>query len=230
MARQARFCPAGMPQHVIQRGNNRNNCFADQQDFACFAQWLTESAARFDVRVHAWVFMSNHVHLLATPGNECGISNMMQAVGRRYVRYFNRRHVRTGTLWEGRFRSSLVQTANYLLACYRYIELNPVRAGMVSEPSAYRWSSYHCNALGIDTALCSPHEEYLQLGESKSERLRRYRSLFRTGLRRALVEDIRQAVNRGLALGEHDFKREIERASGYRVTPARLGRPRTRHA
>jgi len=228
MARLNRYCPAGLPQHIIQRGNNRCICFADDQDFACYANWLRQSAACFHVSVHAWVFMSNHVHLLATPDTEDGISHMMQALGRRYVRYFNRRHERTGTLWEGRFRSSLVQTTNYLLACYRYIELNPVRAHMVAEPSQYPWSSYRCNALGVDSRLHAPHDEYLKLGDSGAERLRGYRALFLAREQCALVDDIRQAVNRGLALGDPDFKQAIEQASGRRITPATKGRPRLR--
>ena len=227
MARLIRCCPSGFPLHIIQRGNNRTCCFADEQDFACYASWLRDYARRFQVRVHAWVFMTNHVHLLATPATDNGISHLMQALGRRYVRYFNRRHDRTGTLWEGRFRSSLVQTSNYLLACYRYIEMNPVRAQMVDKPSQYRWSSYRCNALGIDATLCSPHEEYLNLGRYKAERIRVYRELFRTRVRSDLVNDIRTAVNRGLALGDPEFKLEIERAVGRRVTPAAMGRPRT---
>jgi putative transposase len=125
MARLPRFCPAGISHHIVQRGNNRSVCFVDEQDFATYASWLNEYADEFEVAVHAWVFMTNHVHLLVTPQHDRGVSGLMQALGRRYVRYFNRRYQRTGTLWEGRFRSSLVQSETYLLQCYRYIELKP---------------------------------------------------------------------------------------------------------
>lgn len=225
MARLTRCCPPGYPQHIIQRGNNRTHCFTDEPDFACYAEWLREYAECFGVHIHAWVFMTNHTHLLATPTTNNGISKLMQALGRRYVRYFNRRHDRTGTLWEGRFRSNLVQTTNYLLTCYRYIEMNPVRAHMVDDPSQYPWSSYRCNALGKDSALCTPHAEYLILGRSKAERLRLYRELFKKHIRTDLLDEIRTAVNSGLALGDHDFKRELEQSLGRRVTPANIGRP-----
>ena len=135
MARRARACPAGVAQHLIQRGNNRQPCFGGREDFAAYAHWLAEAAKRFGVAVHAWVFMTNHVHLLVTPAEDDGISRMMQPLGRRYVRYFNHVHGRTGTLWEGRFRACLVQDAEYLLQFHRYTELNPVRAGMVSDPA-----------------------------------------------------------------------------------------------
>ncbi len=167
MARLPRICPPSIPQHVIQRGNNRSICFTGDQDFSAYANWLLEYSREYNVAVHAWVFMTNHVHLLVTPANSSGLSSMMQALGRRYVRYFNYQYRRTGTLWEGRFKSSLVQSETYLLQCYRYIELNPVRANMVDDPSAYTWSSYHCNALGIESKLCTPHEEYLKLGKCK---------------------------------------------------------------
>lgn len=142
MARLPRFMPVGLPQHVIQRGNNRQVTFCCDQDFWFYVNCLKEYSSKFDVQVHAWVLMTNHVHLLVTPMREEAVSNMMQSVGRMYVRYFNKEYKRTGTLWEGRFKSSLVDTDNYLLKCYRYIELNPIRAGMVNEPSEYAWSSY----------------------------------------------------------------------------------------
>ena len=164
MARLPRFCPAGLPQHIIQRGNNRNICFMGEQDFVAYASWLEEYAIKFAVDIHAWVFMTNHVHLLATQSSQDAVPRMMQSLGRRYVQYFNSTYRRSGTLWEGRYKSSLVQTEQYLLACYRYIELNPVRAGMVNDPAEYSWSSYRCNALGLDASMCSPHGEYLALG------------------------------------------------------------------
>ncbi len=225
MARLPRFCPPGIAQHVIQRGNNRSVCFAAEKDFSAYANWLRQYADECQVAIHAWVFMTNHVHLLVTPSSEDGVSRMMQSVGRRYVRYFNDQYCRTGTLWEGRFKSSLVQSCTYLLRCYRYIELNPVRAGMVGEPSEYTWSSYRCNALGVDAKLCTAHEEYLKLGKDKDGRLGAYRALFKANVEETMVEQIRTSINSGLALGNDDFKERVERLYGRRVTPAKMGRP-----
>lgn len=153
MARLHRLSPAGIPQHVIQRGNNRQACFNSDEDFAAYAYWLKEYADKYQVQIHAWVFMTNHVHLLVTPIKESAVSQMMQSLGRCYVRYYNKTYQRSGTLWEGRFKSCLIESSGYLLQCYRYIELNPVRALMVSDPSEYRWSSYRSNGLGVYTLL-----------------------------------------------------------------------------
>ena len=226
MARLPRLCPPGIAQHVIQRGNNSSVYFVSEQDFSAYTNWLNDYSQEFDVAIHAWVFMTNHVHLLVMPTTEEGVSSMMQALGRRYVRYFNHTYRRTGTLWEGRFKSSLVQSDNYLLQCYRYIELNPVRANMVSDPSDYPWSSYRCNAFGNVSTLCTPHEEYLKLGQQQEERLRAYRDLFKVQMGEALLEQIRETVNKGLALGNDRFKDEIEELYGRRVKPAKMGRPK----
>jgi putative transposase len=225
MARLPRLCPAGIAQHIIQRGNNRQVCFADEQDLQIYAHWLNEYATEFDVAIHAWVFMTNHVHLLATPGEVGAVSAMMQALGRRYVRYFNRQYRRSGTLWEGRFKSSLVQSESYLLQCYRYIELNPVRAGMVANPADYRWSSYQCNGLGKQSKLCVPHDEYLGLGRYDDERQVNYRALFETHIDGPVLDSIRGALNKGLALGNERFKEEIEALYGRRVRSGKMGRP-----
>lgn len=226
MARPLRFSPSGIPQHIIQRGNNRSVCFADEQDFSVYANWLKSYAKDFDVSVHAWVFMTNHVHLLVTPQCENSLSALMQALGRHYVRYFNRQYRRTGTLWEGRFKSSLVQSEAYLLQCYRYIELNPVRAAMVDDPADYTWSSYCHNGLAVETDLCTPHEEYLKLGNTKAERATVYRELFKSHVEGGQLKQIRDAVNKGLALGNERFKDEVEALYGRRVRPGKMGRPK----
>ena len=166
MARKTRICPAGFTQHVVQRGNNRSACFANDDDYIAYAHWLKEGAEKYGIAVHAWVFMTNHVHLLVTPGDDNTVSLLMQYIGRFYVRRFNFVYNRTGTLWEGRYKSSLVDNERYVLACYRYIEMNPVVAHMVSGPSDYRWSSYHANARGIDSDLHTPHPSYLSLSRS----------------------------------------------------------------
>ncbi len=170
--------------------------------------------------------MTNHVHLLVTPTNRDGLSEMMQALGRRYVQYFNYQYRRSGTLWEGRFKSSLVQSERYLLQCHRYIELNPVRADMVNDPSGYTWSSYRCNALGINSELCTHHDEYLKLGNSKVKRQLAYRALFKAHVDCTLLEQIRGSVNKGLALGNDRFKDEVETLYGRRVRPSKMGRPK----
>lgn len=171
MARLPRLCLPGIPQHIIQRGTNRQACFASPEDFSAYAHWLVEYSQKYTVSIHAWVFMTNHVHLLVTPTSEGGVSKMMQSLGRHYVRYFNDTYRRTGTLWEGRFKSCVVDAENYLLICQRYIELNPVRAGMVESPEDYAWSSYSSNGLGRAAKLWTPHDAYLCLGTSpKKER------------------------------------------------------------
>lgn len=223
MARLPRICLPGIPQHIIQRGNNRQPCFAAEEDFAAYAHWLDEYARKYEVAIHAWVFMTNHVHLLATPHAEDGISRLMQTLGRHYVRYFNYTYKRSGTLWEGRFKSCVVDEENYLLICQRYIELNPVRANMVESPGQYRWSSYRANGQGKPTQLWSPHRVYQDLGKSPMERARAYRSLFRGHLDEKLLHDIRQATQQGMVLGNDRFKQEIERLSGRRVTILKRG-------
>ena len=230
MARLRRISPLGIPQHVIQRGNNRQICFGCDQDMAFYGRLLEEYSREFSVSIHAWVFMTNHVHLLLTPNRNHGISDMMQAVGRRYVRHFNRKYRRSGTLWEGRFKSSLVQTETYFLQCQRYIELNPVRAGMVTGPADYVWSSYQFHALGKDIKISTPHDEYLRLSDSQPSRQRVYRAFFQSKLGSEALNDIREAVNKGLALGGEKFKNEIERLHGRRLRPARMGRPPCRNS
>jgi len=224
MARLPRVCPVGVPQHVIQRGNNRQVCFASEQDFAAYAGWLKEYSKKYQVEIHAWVLMTNHVHLLCTPRAENAVSLMMQSLGRSYVQYFNFCYKRTGTLWEGRFKSCLVQEEIYLLQLYRYIELNPVRAGMVEQPSDYVWSSYQINALGKISELCTPHFLYLALGKGAIERQLSYRELFKYHVEGKLLEDIRSAENKGMALGNVRFEAEIESLTGRRMTAKKMGR------
>ena len=202
MARLPRLSIPGIPQHVIQRGNNRQVCFGAEEDFAAYAHWLKEGSVKYGVALHAWVFMTNHVHLLATPETEESISRMMQFLGRHYVQYFNHQYRRTGTLWEGRYKSCLVQDDMYLLDCYRYIELNPVRATMVESPADYHWSSYLINAQGLESRLCTPHSIYLALGQSKSKQLAIYQAQFRVHIIDAqTISAIRKTTRTGMALG-----------------------------
>jgi putative transposase len=210
VARQPRFLLPGHPQHVIQRGNNRHVIFADEADYRFYLDTLQEACGRFACRVHAYVLMTNHVHLLMTPDCAAGIGKVMQSLGRRYVQYFNYRYRRTGTLWEGRYKAALLDTEAYLLTCYRYIELNPVRAGMIIRPDAYRWSSHRFNALGEPNVLVTPHHRYLQLAESAEQRYRAYRALFRAALEEVAVNAIREATNKTWVLGDDRFRLEIE--------------------
>lgn len=176
MARLARLYLPGCAHHLIQRGNNREACFYGETDYKVYLAFLKDAAVKYQVFIHAFVLMTNHVHLLATPSDEKGVSLMMQAQGRKYVQYFNHAHSRTGTLWEGRYKSTLVDSDSYLLTVYRYIELNPVRAGMVSHASEYPWSSYGYNALAKEIQLVTPHQKYLDLGQTTEDRQQAYRS------------------------------------------------------
>ena len=226
MARKARFTPAGIPQHIIQRGVDRQLCFGCEADFKAYLYWLKVYSEKHQVSIHAWVLMTNHVHLLCTPSSAEGISKMMQSLGRSYVRYFNYHHQRTGTLWEGRFKASLVNASEYLLNLYRYIELNPVRANMVKNPADYVWSSYQCNALGRKSPLLTPHDLYLELDYNPIVRRGLYRSLFTNHVEGALLEDIRYATSKGLVLGSESFVVKLEALCGRRLREGLKGRPK----
>ena len=223
MPRLPRLNPAGVPLHIIQRGNNRQVCFNNDVDMAVYANWLYDYSAKYDVHIHAWVFMTNHVHLLVTPWQDNGVSRMMQSLGRYYVRYFDQKYRRSGTLWEGRFKSGLVESSDYLLRCDQYIELNPVRAQMVDDPSDYMWSSYQCNTMGRQSKLVTPHEIYRSLGNTLDERLINYRGLFRCQLGRDVLNEIRLSVNQGLVFGSEQFKDEIQANLQRRVRLKKTG-------
>jgi putative transposase len=212
-----------MPQHVIQRGVNRSLLFAESSDYRFFADCLKTACDRFDCRIHAYVFMSNHVHLVMTPSIEGGVSNVMKLVGIRYVHYFNRKYSRTGTLWEGRYRAALIQLDRHLLTCYRYVELNPVRAGLSKDARDYPWSSYRANALGRRDPLVSPHDIYLGLGQTSDARRAGYRALVGDGLSDDAIDDIRRATNGGLVLGSKRFRDEVAALLKRRAEPARFG-------
>ena len=230
MARKPRFSLPGVPQHVIQRGNNREPCFFGEDDYRRYLGDLKEASEHNRCRVHAYVLMTNHVHLLITPMTEHGITHLMQDLGRKFVRYVNHAYRRSGTLWEGRYKASLIDSETYLLTCMRYIELNPVRAGMVEYPGDYRWSSYHYNAHGKPDPLVSPHPLYTQLNSDATGRLHVYRELFRHHMDNDLLHAIREALNQELVLGREDFKDKIERMTARQTRPGRGGRPRLERA
>jgi len=223
MPRLPRYVLPGQPQHVIQRGNNRCPIFIADEDYGCFRHYLQEACLRHGCHVHAYVFMTNHIHLLMTPDHDNSIGKVMQSLGRRYVQYFNTTYQRTGTLWEGRYKATIIDTEAYLFTCSRYIELNPVRANMVSHPGEYRWSSYHVNALGKPDRLVEHHEQYLALGTTDSAQQEAYRSLFQAHIDDKTLEEIRQATQKGWALGNDRFKDMIEQQLWRRTRPLARG-------
>jgi putative transposase len=225
MPRRPRIKLAEVPQHVVQRGINREPCFYAEEDYHCYLHWLQKSAADWHCAIHAYVLMTNHVHLLATAEKPDGNAKMMQSIGRRYVQYINRSYRRTGSLWEGRCKSSLVQVESYLLTCMRYIELNPVRAGMVKDPSEYRWSSYRHNGLGQADPRITPHPLYTPLGADETTRQATYRALFRSELDDEAITDIRLALSQGQPLGSDRFSETMCAATGIRRSRRRPGRP-----
>ena len=225
MPRRARLAIAGIPWHIIQRGNNRSVCFYAAEDYLKYLDTLHELSLKYGCAIHAYVLMTNHVHLLLTPSKTMSASLLMKHLGQRYVQYINRSYRRSGTLWEGRFRSCLTQSEEYVLACYRYIELNPVRAAMVEKPEQYRWSSHRANGAGTVDRLVTPHTEYLKLGRTDNERCRAYLALFKAHLDTPRLNQIRQATNGNYALGNARFKVEIEQALKRRATPRKGGRP-----
>jgi putative transposase len=226
MPRRSRIVLPGVPLHITQRGNNRQTCFFADADYAYFLDWLFESARESDCDLHAYVFMTNHVHLLATPADYDSPGRMMKRLGQRYVQYVNRTYRRSGTLWEGRFRSCLAGEENYVLACYRYIEMNPVRAGIVAHPAEYRWSSYRFNAQGEEAGGIRMHPSYEALGGEAAERQASYRRLFGDHQAPAEIDAIRQATNGNYALGSSRFTREVAEALKRRVVRASAGRPK----
>ena len=223
MARSARVQLAGVPQHIIQRGNNRQATFFCDEDYAVYLDKLWEYSLKYHVDIHAFVLMTNHVHLLLTPSTKMGASQMMQSLGRYYVRYINQTYQRSGTLWEGRYKSSLVDAEGYFLAVSRYIELNPVRAGMVKSPEDYSWSSYACNAQETEIKLITPHPVYKALGKNKKARAKAYGKLFSEQTTSEKEDKITLSVEKGWALGSDKFKAEIEEMAGQRVTPQPRG-------
>jgi putative transposase len=225
MPRRSRLILPGVPLHLIQRGNNRQVCFFSDKDYQIYLGWLAEYAGKTGCQIHAYVLMTNHVHLLVSAAQPAAVGTLMKALGQRYVQYVNRVYQRSGTLWEGRFRSCPIQEEAYLLACQRYIEMNPVRARMVTHPVEYRWSSYHANAQGEAETLIQPHGIYDGLGLDVPLRQAAYRELFNTVLEPTLVNEIRKATNGNFLLGDELFAAHVAASLGRRVQPGKSGRP-----
>jgi putative transposase len=225
MARLPRLTVPGYPHHIIQRGNNRQAIFAATKDYEMLLGLLEEHAGQAGVAIHSYVLMSNHFHLLATPATDRSIPQMMQAVGRRYVRYFNQRQGRSGTLWEGRYKSTLIQAERYLLACMAYIDLNPVRAGLVSEPADYPWSSHGHYVGRRSDRLVTPHPIYWELGNTPFSRDAAYADLVRAGISSKQQAALTDSALRGWALGEADYVADLQRRTARRVSKGKAGRP-----
>lgn len=214
-----------MPQHVIQRGVDRQAVFFRARDCELYLETLRTAALRYHCSIHAYVLMTNHTHLLLTPETERSLPLLMQAMGRGYVQRLNRRYNRTGTLWEGRYKASLIQDDLYLLTCYRYIELNPVRADIVLAPGHYPYSSYHHNANGKTDTLLTTHPVYRSLANTRQGRLAAYRSLFADDISPEMLESVRETINACQILGNDRFKDQIERTLGRSVRPGKAARP-----
>ena len=225
MARLPRLTLAGYPHHIILRGNNRQAIFMDMADFQRMLALLQTHAMEQGVQVHAYVLMSNHLHLLLTPLQNDSLPKMMQAVGRAYVLYFNKRHGRSGTLWEGRYRSALIQTERYFLACMAYIDLNPVRAGMVAQAADYPWSS-HGHYIGRQNeAWLTPHPMYWEMGNTPFAREAAYAAMVQSGIDQKQQQALTSSTLSGWALGEDSFVEGLQKQTARRVNPAKAGRP-----
>ena len=228
MPRPRRLNIPGIPQHVTQRGNNRQVCFFDDDDRETYLELINKASIRRACTVHAYVLMTNHIHLLVTPETADGISHFMQDIGREYVQHINKTYRRSGTLFEGRFNSSLVDSEIYCLTCYRYIELNPVRAAIVKLPEDYHWSSFRTNAFARPDSLISPHEQWLLLGSNGPARCKAYRELFKESLCSTQIDTIRRTNIKGLPLGSNRFREEIESQLQVKLGTGRIGRPSKR--
>jgi len=225
MARQPRLILPNVAVHIIQRGNNRGRCFREDSDRMLYLASLRVLLSQFGCALHAYCLMTNHVHLLLTPRAAVTCALVMKELGQRYVQYFNKRYGRTGTLWEGRYRSCVAESARYVLACYRYIELNPVRAGIVEHPSAYAWSSYDANIGRRHDPMITPHAEFLALGNDAAARCSAYRPIVEHGIEPSLLAAIRDATNGGYPLGSESFKARLTLPNGRKLDRGHAGRP-----
>jgi putative transposase len=225
MPRKPRFCLSGSPVHIVQRGHSREPVFFEDGDYRAYLNWLEEAAARYDCAIHAYVLMTNHIHLLATPKDQNGISRMMQFIGRRYVPYINHNYGTSGSLWEGRYKASLISDEQYLFTCMRYIELNPIRADMVNSPGHYRWSSYRYNAQGKEDPVVTEQPLYTRLGKTRAGRRDAYKALFKGHIEEDQLKAIRAAWQTGTPLGNEYFREKVERKLNTKVGQDRRGRP-----
>ncbi len=223
MARQPRYNLPGQPQHVIIRGNNREPIFIADDDYHQYLELLEKAIKKYPCELHAYVLMTNHVHLLITPQAEGSLSKAIQSIGRGYVQYFNFKYQRTGTLWEGRYKATLIDCDTYALVCYRYIECNPVRAEMVDHPGEYPWSSFRCNALGEPCSFITAHTLYSELGSNTEQRSDNYRALFNAHIPIKTLREIREMTNKSWVLGDDHFRARIQAQLKRPVAPLPKG-------
>ncbi len=226
MPRKPRFFLPEVPVHIVQRGHSREPVFFEDHDYSAYLRWLKEGAERYKVDIHAYVLMTNHIHILATAHAKDGITRMMQYLGRHYVPYVNHTYGTSGSIWEGRYKASLIHDEEYLLTCMRYIELNPVRANMVRSPAHYRWSSYRHNGQGKEDALVTYHAIYKALGKTGASRQEAYKVLFKAHRDEGVLDEIRSAWQTGTPLGNDYFRQKVEDKLKCKVGQARRGRPR----
>ena len=225
MPRNPRFYLPSVPVHIVQRGHSRDTVFFEAQDYATYAYWVKEASKKYCVAVHAFVLMTNHIHLLMTPREGRDVSLFMQFVGRRYVPYINHKYGKSGSIWEGRYKASLVQEETYFLTVMRYIELNPLRAGMVELPGQYRWSSF-CHNIGTrKIGFITPHPIYHGLGDNEKARQQAYEELFKGHIDEIDMKRIREAWQTGTPLGNDYFRERVEQQLRCKVGTARRGRP-----
>ncbi|MBS1187662.1 MAG: transposase [Burkholderiaceae bacterium] len=226
MARTARLVIPNMPHHIIQSGNDRQSIFRDDADYLAFQAWLKDAARQFRVALHAYVLLPNQVHLLATPVDETGLARMMQWVGRYYVPYFNQKYSRSGTLWQGRFKTSVIESEQYFLPCSRYIEMKPVRTGLAANPADYRWSSFAHHVGDRPDSMITDHPLYWGMGNTPFEREAAYKAWILQPVPDGELDALSSAVAKGWALGSDEFKIALERRTSRRVRPGKKGRPR----
>ncbi|MEN3297828.1 MAG: REP-associated tyrosine transposase [Burkholderiales bacterium] len=225
MARLPRLVVPHQPHHLIQHGNDRQLIFRDADDHIVFLNWLRDASRQFEVAIHAYVLMPSHIHLLATPSDTIGLGRMMQWIGRHYVPYFNQKYGRQGTLWQGRYRATVIDSEQYLMTCSNYIELNPVRAGIALSPEDYPWSSYAHHIGSKSDPVITDHMLYWSLGNTPFDREAAYKNLIEQGLGPKEVLAVTEATRKGWALGSDKFKAQLEKAANRRVQPAKRGRP-----
>ncbi len=230
MARLRRLSLCGITQHILQRGNNRLPCFFGSDDYEQYLEYLCDAVDKYNVMLHSYCLMPNHVHLLMTPDCSEGISRTLQDLGRRYVRYINFKYGRSGTLWEGRYHSCLVENDFHVLDCYRYIEMNPIRSNIVYEPGSYKWSSYQCTGMNQSSCYIIPHSEYIKLGKSRNERCCAYRGLMNISLDKIKLKKIREAAQSNRVYGSDEFIEWVENKLTIRVRKKKAGRPRLQPA
>jgi putative transposase len=226
MPRLCRYFLQYVPQHIVQRGNNRQSVFFQDLDYDFFQACLNDAAIIYGCDIHAFALLPNHIHLLVTPQEADSVPKMMQSIGRRYVQHFNSTYQRSGTLWEGRYRACLVEPGGWLLDCYRYIELGPVRAGAADRPDDYPWSSHRFHVLGEKIGFVTPHACYRTLGSSDVARQNAYRQLCEDGMHDEALCAIRASLTAGRVYGSEDFKDSLEQRLARPVRAGKPGRPR----